>query len=74
MKLLYWALFWWFAPFLVLVALYLKLMSKLVILAVKAFVWACQQAIRVVGKVIEKGEEKFSNYRNQRKIIHTLNP
>jgi hypothetical protein len=60
-NLLFWLIFGWFAPFFAIIALYLKLMSMLLVLLLQIFVLVCQGALRLAGKAIDKAREYKEN-------------
>lgn len=69
MKLISWLIFGWFAPFMALVVLYLKVAVLILTALAKVFVWMCQQFIKVAGKVITKAEKRIIEYKNRRHVV-----
>jgi hypothetical protein len=61
MKLGWWLLFGWIAPFLALIVLYFKLWIMIITLLVKLFVWIFQRIIALAGKAINKAGLYWKN-------------
>jgi hypothetical protein len=68
MKGIYWVLFIWFAPFIALMTLWVKLFFGFCALLIKLFVWVGKMILKGVGLLIENLQKKFNEYKMKQRV------